>query len=282
MPLNNSTAWNYWQDNWIAGNPGIMGPLDHGSWLGSTVFDGARAFEGTTPDLDLHCARLIRSAVAMGLKPLHSAGELHDLCIEGVGKFPADAELYIKPMYWAKTGFVAPDRDTTEFCLTIMEAPLPPTTGFSVCLSHYRRPTPETALTNAKAACLYPNSGRALREAIEKGYDNAVMLDTLGHVAELASANIWMAKDGVAYTPIPNGTFLSGITRYRIIKLFEEVGIRTVEKSLKYEDFLTADEIFSTGNFGKVQPITRIEERRIQPGPLFTQAKDLYRDYAHR
>ena len=185
-------------------------------------------------------------------------------------------------MYWAKTGFVAPDGETTEFCLTIMEAPLPPTTGFSVCLSRYRRPTPETAPTNAKAACLYPNSGRALKEAIEKGYDNAVMLDTLGHVAELASANIWMAKDGVAYTPIPNGTFLSGITRYRIIKLFEEVGIRTVEKSLKYKDFLTADEIFSTGNFGKIQPITRIEERRIQPGPLFTQAKNLYRDYAHR
>ena len=282
MSLNNTNAWNYWQGAWVPGNPGIMGPLDHGSWLGSTVFDGARAFEGVTPDLDLHCQRLINSAHAMGLTPLHSAEELYELCQQGVAKFPHDAELYIKPMYWATTGFVAPDRDATAFCLTVSESPLPADTGFSVCLSQFRRPTPETALTNAKAACLYPNSGRALTEAQQKGFDNAVMLDTLSHVAELATANIWMAKDGIAYTPIANGTFLSGITRARVLQLLRNAGIEAVEKSLSYTDFLEADELFSTGNFGKVQSITKIESRDLQPGPVYTQARQLYWQWAHQ
>ena len=107
-------AWHYWNGEWTDGNPGIMGPMDHGAWLGSTVFDGARAFEGVAPDLDLHCERLVRSAVAMGLRPLHAPGELLELCRDGISRFPGDAELYIKPMYWATGGFVAPDPDTQD------------------------------------------------------------------------------------------------------------------------------------------------------------------------
>src|SRR3546814_6001125 len=71
------------------------------------------------------------------------------------------------------------------------------------------------APTDAKASCLYPNSARALNEASKRGFDNAVVLDALGNVAELATANLWIAKDGVAVTPAPNGTFLNGITKQR-------------------------------------------------------------------
>ena len=205
-----NAAWHFWQDQWLDGNPAVMGAMDHGAWLGSTVFDGARAFEGVAPDLDLHCQRLVDSAAAMGLNSLYSAGELLELCREGIGRFPNGTQLYIKPMYWATSGFVAPDAETTQFCLSVFEAPLPSSTGFSVTLSPYRRPTPETAPTNAKAACLYPNSGRAMVEAQGRGFDNAVMLDTVGHVAELATANLWYAKDGVVHTPAPNGTFVNG------------------------------------------------------------------------
>ena len=276
------TAWHFWNDEWVDGNPSVMGALDHGAWLGSTVFDGARAFEGVTPDLDLHCKRIVNSATAMNLKNMYTAGELVELCEEGIKKFPSGAELYIKPMYWATDGFVAADPDTTRFCLSIMDSPLPPATGFSVALSSFRRPTPETAPTNAKAACLYPNSGRALNEVIARGFDNAVMLDSLGHVAELASANIMYAKDGEVHTPAPNGTFLAGITRARVLKLFTGAGVKTHERSLRYQDFLEADENFATGNFGKGQPSTRIEDQSLQPGPLYKQAREMYWDFAHR
>jgi branched-chain amino acid aminotransferase len=276
------TAWHYWNGEWVDGNPAVMGALDHGAWLGSTVFDGARAFEGVTPDLDLHCQRIVRSADAMNLKNLYPAEELVELCMEGVAKFPAGSALYIKPMYWATDGFVAADPETTKFCLSVMDTPLPPDTGFSVALSTFRRPTPETAPTNAKAACLYPNSGRAMTEVKRKGFENAVMLDMLGNVAELASANVWYAKDGEVHTPIPNGTFLAGITRARVLKLFRDAGITTHERSLNYQDLLSADEVFSTGNFGKVQPITKIEDRLLQPGPLYQLARKMYWDFAHR
>ena len=91
-----------------------------------------------------------------------------------------------------------------------------------------------------------------------RGFDNAIVCDMLGNVAELATSNVFMAKDGVVFTPIANGTFLAGITRQRVIGLLREAGVKVVEKTLTYQDFETADEIFATGNYSKVVPVTRI------------------------
>ena len=275
------TTWSFVDGEWLDGNPGLIGPMTHAIWQGSCVFDGARAFEGVAPDLDRHCQRVNNSARALGLKPLHETGKILELCQDGRARFPADAALYIRPMYWAEGGFVDNDPETTRFCLSIYDSPLPEPNGASVTLSPFRRPTIETAPTNAKAACLYPNSGRALREARHRGFDNAVMLDSVGNVAELTTANIWLARDGVAHTPIPNGTFLNGVTRQRMIKLLREAGIQVHERSLTWQDFLEADEIFQTGNYGKVLPFTRIEGRDLQPGPVYTRARELYWNWAH-
>jgi branched-chain amino acid aminotransferase len=107
------------------------------------------------------------------------------------------------------------------------------------------------------------------------------MLDLLGNVAELATANIFIAKDGVVFTPTPNGTFLNGITRQRVIKLLRDAGVSVVETILTYGDVKNADEIFSSGNYSKVMPVNRIEERSLQPGPLFRKARELYWEFAH-
>lgn len=274
-------ALHYLDGQWLEGNPPIMGPMTHAAWMSSVVFDGARAFEGVTPDLDLHCARLIASAHNFGLTPILTAGEIHEIALDGIGRFPADTELYIRPLFWAETGFVSPDPDSTRFCCSVFEAPIPAPNGLSVCLSRFRRPTPDMAPTQAKASCLYPNSGRALREAGEKGFDNAVLLDAIGNVAELATANIWIAKDGAAHTPVPNGCFLNGITKQRVAGLLQAAGIRIHERTLTYAEVLEADEVFTTGNFGKVLPITRVDERRLQPGPIYTKARELYWAWAH-
>jgi branched-chain amino acid aminotransferase len=102
-----------------------------------------------------------------------------------------------------------------------------------------------------------------------------------GNVAELANSNVFIGKDGAVFTPIANGTFLAGITRKRVIGLLRDAGVTVVETVLRYADFETADEIFSTGNASKVLPITRIGERSLQPGPLYRQARALYWDFAH-
>ena len=122
---------------------------------------------------------------------------------------------------------------------------------------------------------------RALLEAQSHGFANCVVCDMLGNVAELATANIFMAKDGVVFTPLPNGTFLNGITRQRVISLLRADGVTVIETTLRYRDFETADEIFSTGNYSKVMPVVRIDDRSLQPGPLYRHARELYWDFAH-
>src|ERR671910_3793911 len=226
------TAWTYFKGKWHQGNPMIMGPMTHAPWLGSCVFDGARAFEGVTPDLDRHCERLVNSARSFGLKILLSSGEIEELAREGISRFPSGSSLYIRPMYWAEDGFVDVDPETTQFSISVYDEPMPDPGGFSVTCSPFRRPSYEYAPTDAKAACHYPNSARAMREARARGFDNAVMLDALGHVSELATANIMYARDGEIHTPVPNGTFLVGITRNRVLALLRGTGVKVHERSL--------------------------------------------------
>jgi branched-chain amino acid aminotransferase len=249
------------------------------------VFDGARAFEEVTPDLDHHFARVNKSAECMFLKPVVPLGTWLGLTADGLKRFDRAAELYIRPMYWAETGLpsgVSPDPETTRWCLCIYEAPLPQLRGSAITLSPFRRPTPESAPVEAKAGCLYPNNSRALIEAMERGFDNCISRDALGNVSELATANIFMAKDGVVFTPAANGTFLNGITRQRVIKLLREDGVTVIEKTMNYHELQTADEMFLTGTYAKVSPITRIDQRAIGPGRVYRQARELYWEFAHR
>lgn len=281
-----SQTWTWLDGNWHDGNVPIMGPRTHAAWLGSSVFDGARYFEGVMPDLELHLERANSSALALGLQPTMSVGQMRELTEEGVKKFDGETALYIRPMYWAEDGgfmAVAPKPESTRFCLSIYDTPMPQmTNGFSVTFSEFRRPTLETMPTNAKASCLYPNNARALTAARDAGFDNTLVLDMLGNVAELATANVFLVKDGTVATPAPNGTFLAGITRARVMTLLREAGYRVEEAMLTPKHFLEADEMFSTGNYSKVMPINKIESREMQPGPVAKQARELYWEFAHR
>lgn len=274
-------AFTFFQGSWLEGNPGLVGPMTQAFWLGGAVFDGARAFDGVAPDLGHHCRRVIASAQALHLRPMVTAGEIEDLAKEGIRKFPSDAVLYIRPMFYAEEGGVLPAAESTRFCLSVYAQPMPAHAGASAHLSRFRRPAPDMAPTNAKAACLYPNSGLALRDAQAAGFDNAVMLDGLGNVAEFATANLFLTKDGAVHTPALNGTFLNGITRQRIMRLLRQDGIPVHERRILYSEVLDADELFATGNMSKVTPFIRIETRDLQPGPVAKRARELYWNYAH-
>jgi branched-chain amino acid aminotransferase len=252
-----STTWTYVDGDWHEGNPPLIGPRSHAMWLGSTVFDNA-------------------SATALGLKPTMEADAIVGLTMDGLKKFDGATAVYIRPMYWAEHGGymgVPAEADSTRFALCLYESPMIAASGFSVGVSPFRRPTIETMPTNAKAGCLYPNNARAILDAKARGFDNALVLDMLGNVAETGTSNIFMVKDGVVFTPVPNGTFLSGITRARAIELLREAGINVVEKSLKVADFLDADEVFSTGNHSKVVP-------EFQAGRIAAKLRQLYMDWA--
>lgn len=273
-------ALHYVDGEWLSGNPTVIGLWDHATWLASAVFDGARAFDGHAPDLDLHCQRAIRSAHTLGLAPPVTAAEIERLAREGIRRFPAGTHLYIRPFFWAVDGEVHADPASTRFTLSVAEATVPEATGFRVTLSPYRRPTAETAPTAAKAVGLYAHSGIANAEASRRGFDDAVMLDMLGHVSELTASNFWFVKDGTAITPVPNGTFLNGITRQRLIKLLRAAGVPVEERSVRYQEVLEADEAFASGNYSKVQPIIGIEDRKLAYGPVTQLARKLYWDFA--
>ncbi len=279
-----SLTWTYAGGDWHEGNVPLVGPRSHMMWLASSVFDGGRWFEGVAPDLELHAERVNNSAIALGLKPTQTVEEIVGLTWDGLKKFDGGTAVYIRPMYWAEHGGymgVPPDPASTRFCLCLYEAPMIAPSGFSLTVSPFRRPTLETMPTNAKAGCLYPNNGRAVIEARMRGFDNALVLDMLGNVAETATSNIFIVKDGQICTPAANGTFLAGITRSRTLSLLAEDGMRPVEKTLSVRDFLEADEIFSTGNHSKIVPVVKIEHRDLQPGPVARRARELYWDFAH-
>ncbi len=271
----------YFNGSWAEGNTPLFGAMDHSVWLGSSVFDGARAIRGQMPDLRPHLARVIRSAERVGLQCPLDVDQMEALVREGVAKFPPDAELYIRPLVFASGGFLIPDADASSFALTLFDLPMPTFDGFSACLSSLKRPDPSMAPTDAKASALYANSTRAMREAQQKGFDNAVMCDSSGNVSEFASSNLFLVTpDGTVVTPVANGTFLSGITRARVIELLAEAGVPVLERSVRPDELETAREIFNTGNYGKVTPCIRYETRTLPVGPVATLARERYFKFA--
>lgn len=269
---------------WHDGDVPVMRAADHGAWLGSGVFDGARRFDGLAPDLEAHCARVNRSAEALMLTPTVSVGEMVDIVKEGLAAYSADAPVYIRPMYWGIDGdatAIVPQPDKTGFAICLEEIPMAPeTAAATLTRTRFRRPVMEDAVVNAKAGCLYPNNARMLAEVRAKGFSNALVADAMGNVAETATANIFMVRDGHVFTPIPNGTFLAGITRARHISNMRADGLDVHECVLGFDDFLDADEVFMSGNMNKVTPVSAFDDRQYQIGPITRRVRELYWDWA--
>ncbi len=274
----------YFDGQWHDGDAPIMRAADHGAWLGSSVFDGARFFDGMTPDLDAHCARVNRSAEALMLTPSVTTEQMVDLVHEGLQSYAPDTAVYIRPMYWGIDGdhtAIVPQENSTGFAICLEEIPMAPkTASATLTTTRFRRPVLESAVVNAKAGCLYPNNARMLQEARSKGFSNALVADAMGHVAETATANIFMARDGEVFTPIPNGTFLAGITRARHIKNLSADGVTVHETVLSFDDFHDADEVFMSGNMSKVTPITALDDTQYQVGPIARRTREMYWDWA--
>lgn len=274
----------YFNGIWHDGDVMIMRAADHGSWLGTTVFDGARYFEGISPDLTQHCARVNRSAEALMITPTVPTGDMVAIIREGLAAYAPGTAVYIRPMYWALEGGdlgVAPKEGATGFAVCLEQIPMAdPATSTTLTRTRFRRPVLEDAVVNAKAGCLYPNNARMLVEARQKGFGNALVADAMGNVAETATANVFMVRDGVVFTPIANGTFLAGITRGRHIANLRADGVEVVETVLGFRDFEEADEVFLSGNMTKVTPVTRFEDTHYQVGPMTRRVRELYWDWA--
>ncbi|UWR10498.1 branched-chain amino acid aminotransferase [Sulfitobacter mediterraneus] len=278
----------YYDGRWHDGDKTVINAADHGAWLGTTVFDGARLFDGLSPDLEAHCARINRSANALMITPTVETDDMIEMVREGLKSYGRDSAVYIRPMYWALAGDdlgIVPREGATGFAISLEEIPMaPPEAATTLTRTRFRRPVLEDNVVNAKAGCLYPNNARMMVEARSKGFGNALVADAAGNVAESASANAFMVKDGEVFTPIPNGTFLAGITRARHIKNMQADGIKVHETVLSFDDFHDADEVFLSGNMMKVTPVKAFDDTAYEVGananPVTRRVREMYWDWA--
>ena len=155
-----------------------------------------------------------------------------------------------------------------------------PEASTTLTTTRFRRPVMEDAVCNAKAGCLYPNNARMLVEAKAKGFGNALAADAMGNVAESATANVFIVKDGAVLTPIANGTFLAGITRSRHMSNLRAEGYDVREVVMTFDDVRGADEVFLSGNFTKVTPVRQFDDVTYPVGPVTRKARALYWDWS--
>jgi branched-chain amino acid aminotransferase len=274
----------FWQGCWHDEDLPVMRAADHGIWQGSSVFDGARFVNGLCPDVAKHCARVNASAEALMITPTVDTGKMEQIIRDGLRAYGPDQAVYVRPMYWAIDGGdlgINPMPNSTAFAVSLEQVAMPADSfQTTVTRTRFRRPVLEDNVCNAKAGCLYPNNARMLVEARSKGFGNALVADAMGNLAESATANVFLVKDGIVFTPIPNGTFLAGITRARHIANLRADGVEVIETVLTFDDAHAADEVFLSGNFAKVTSVRAFDGTEYRSREMTERVRRLYWDWA--
>ena len=256
--------------------------LSHALHYASSVFEGERAYNGAIFKLTEHSQRLADSAQMLGFKLPCSVDDVDRACVE-VCKANGIVDGYIRPVAWRGSEMMGVSAQATKIHLAIAAWPWPSyfspearLKGIRLKTAPWRRPAPTTAPVHAKAAGLYMICTMSKHGVENEGYDDALMLDWRGQVAEATGANIFMVMgDGRLHTPTPD-CFLNGITRQTVIGLAKARGIEVVERAIMPEELAGASEVFLTGTAAEVTPVGEIDQHRFTPGEI---SKSLMQDY---
>jgi branched-chain amino acid aminotransferase len=255
--------------------------LSHGLHYASLVFEGVRMYNGKIFKLTEHSERLRRSGQELGFEVPYSVEELNAAC-EEVCRVNGITDGYIRPFAWRGSEMMAVSAQHTTIHVAVAAWPWPSyfsqearLEGISLQVSQWRRPAPDTAPTKSKAAGLYMICTLSKHTADAAGFDDALMLDYRGHVAEATGANIFLVIDGALHTPIPD-CFLDGITRRTVMDLAKRRGIEVVERTILLEDFAKAQEVFLTGTAAEVTPVRQVDNYTFTPAEM---CRTLMADY---
>ncbi len=257
--------------------------LTHGLHYASCVFEGQRMYGGTIYKLKEHTARLFRSAEILGMKIPFSQDQINQACIETCAA-NGIKDGYLRPVVFRGSEMMAVSAQNTTIHVAIATWPWASyfnpeekLKGIRLDFAQYRRPAPDTAPTQAKAAGLYMICTVSKHAAEAKGYADAMMLDYRGLVAEATGANIFFVKDGVLHTPIPD-CFLNGLTRQSVIGIAKARGVTVIERHIKPEELTDFTECFLTGSAAEVTPVSEIGPYRFKPGALTETLMNAYAD----
>lgn len=246
--------------------------LTHGLHYASGVFEGERAYGGNIFKLRAHTERLIASGKILGFDIPYSADEIDAACNEVV-KANGLTDAYVRPLAWRGTEQLSVSAQQTKIHLMVATWAWPNLfgddrmKGVTLDIATWKRPHPETAPTASKAAGLYMIGTLAKHEAEAKGFNDALMLDWRGQVAEATGANVFFVIDGEVHTPIPD-CFLDGITRRVVMSIARRHQYTVVERVIMPEEMARASEVFLVGTAAEVTPVRQIGPHHFTPGQV--------------
>jgi branched-chain amino acid aminotransferase len=255
--------------------------LTHGLHYGSCVFEGERAYNGKIFKDREHTERLHKSAEYLGFTIPYSVEALMAAKQE-VMKANNIVDGYFRPVAWRGSEMMAISAQHNKIHVAIAAWQWPTMykqeikeKGIRLAMATYKRPSPETAPCASKAAGLYMICTVSKHEAEKKGFDDALMLDYRGYLAEATGANLFLIINGELHTPTPD-CFLNGITRLTVMDLARKRGIKVVERHMKPDVLADAQEIFLTGTAAEITPVGAIDDRQYGVGPVTKQLMDDY------
>lgn len=247
--------------------------LSHGLHYASLVFEGVRVYNGNIFKMAEHTARLFNSAKILGMKIPYSETQINDACLEMVAASKL-ANAYIRPFAWRGSEMMAVSAQNTRIhtAIAVWEWPSYFTPearlrGLRLAWAPYKRPSAETEPVHAKASGLYMICTISKHAVEAKGYDDALMLDYRGRIAESTGSNIFLVQNGELHTPDPD-CFLNGITRQTVVELAKKRGIKVHERAIMPEELAQTQEIFLTGTAAEVTPVSEIEGHKFTVGPV--------------
>ncbi|WP_338663712.1 branched-chain amino acid aminotransferase [Pararoseomonas sp. SCSIO 73927] len=280
-PFDDRDGWIWLDGHFVPWREARLHVLTHGLHYASSVFEGERAYGGRIFRLREHTERLLASARIMGFSIPFGAEAIDAACEEALRRNGL-TDAYIRPVAWRGSERLAVAARESRIHLAIAAWPWPNLfgdrgmRGISLAMAPWRRPSPDTAPTGAKASGLYMTGTLSKHAAEEQGFDDALMLDWRGDVAEATGANAFFVMNGEVHTPAPVG-FLDGITRRAVMDLARGRGMKVVERRILPEEIGRAEEVFLTGTAAEVTPVRRIGDHRFTPGRI---TEVLVADYA--
>ncbi len=281
VPFHDRDGWIWLDGGFVPWREANLHVLSHALHYGSAVFEGERMYNGRIFALEAHTRRLFRSAELLDFRIPYTEAEINRACIDTCVKNGLE-DCYVRPIAWRGAEQLSVSALSTKTRVAIAAWEWPKyfdatklKRGVRLCWAKYRRPPAESAPTEAKAAGLYMICTYSKNAAELAGYDDALMLDTTGAIAETTGANIFFVRHGILFTPQP-ACFLNGITRQTIIELARERGIRVIERRIRPEELATFTECFIVGTAAEVTPVGEIGAHRFTPGALTFDLMDRY------